>query len=114
MAAAAPAGELVARQNGIPDGYSWPVENWHAGCARGGCNYNFNVTGIKDGYLPGFKAYCSGPDTGFFKDCELLEGETNEGTGPPFVAAKLRPSQQDGVALVSVSLQFECESCSAP
>lgn len=108
------AASLVTAQNGLPDGYTWPVSDWYASCARGGCNYNFNVTGIKDGWLPGFKAYCQYYDAGYFTDCDLLEGETNEGTGPPFVSAKLRPNQGDGVAQVSVSLQFKCDSCTSP
>ncbi|KAK4626351.1 hypothetical protein CLAFUW4_04706 [Fulvia fulva] len=101
-------------QNGVPDGYSWAVSGWSAGTARSGSSYDFNATGIKDGYLPGFKAYCGGDDVGCFKDCTLPEGETNEGTGPPFVSAKLRPNQQDQIAQVTLSLKFQCASCTDP
>ena len=89
---------------GLPAYYHWNVTSWHAGCARSGCTYNFNVTGHRDGIYPGFLAYCSGDDTGFFKDCELLDGVTTSGV--PYVAASLQPSQQDGVAKMAVSLSF--------
>ncbi|KAK4494496.1 hypothetical protein PRZ48_014794 [Zasmidium cellare] len=95
---------------GLPQYYHWNITNWHAGCARSGCSYDFNVTGPLDGIYPEFKAYCSGGDIGFFEDCELLEGLTNEGTGVPSVAARLEPSAQDGVARMAVSLSFQEET----
>ncbi|KAF2165884.1 hypothetical protein M409DRAFT_23615 [Zasmidium cellare ATCC 36951] len=89
---------------GLPQYYHWNITSWHAGCARSGCSYNFNVTGHKDGIYPSFLAYCAGEDIGFFEGCEILEGVSTSGT--PFVAASLQPSRQDGVASLAVSLSF--------
>ncbi|KAF7197289.1 hypothetical protein HII31_01340 [Pseudocercospora fuligena] len=103
LAAALPQLDGV-RTTDLPEGYSWSVENWHAGCARAGCNYNFNVSSEINNIYPGFKAYCSGYDTGYYSDCEILEGVSTSGT--PFVAASLRPNVQNGIATMSVSLSF--------
>lgn len=102
LAAAVP--QAATSNTGLPANYTWPVENWHAGCARSGCSYNFNVTGVQDGLYPGFKAYCSGYDTGYYKSCEILNGTSTSGI--PFVAASLRPNFQNGIATMSVSLSF--------
>lgn len=88
----------------LPEGYKWDVTNWTAGCARGGCTYDFNVTGAFANLYPGFKAYCSGKDTGYYQDCKILEDLTTSGV--PFVAASLRPNVQNGIATMSVSLKF--------
>ncbi|EME40825.1 hypothetical protein DOTSEDRAFT_136569 [Dothistroma septosporum NZE10] len=102
LAAALPV--TFAAPSGLPDNYQWSVENWYAGCARSGCSYNFNVTGASSGLYPGFKAYCSGADTGYYDDCEILGVLSDSGT--PFVAASLRPNFQNGIATMSVSLSF--------
>lgn len=102
LAAALP--ETFAAPSGLPEGYQWSVENWHAGCARSGCSYDFNVTGTITPPYPGFKAYCSGSDTGYYANCEILEGVSTSGI--PFVAASLRPNFQNGIATMSVSLSF--------
>ncbi|KAI5361139.1 hypothetical protein Slin15195_G122520 [Septoria linicola] len=89
---------------GLPADYTWAVENWHAGCSRGGCNYNFNITGAYEGLRPGFKAYCNGEDTGYYAPCEILDGTSTSGI--PFVAASLRPNSGNGIATMSASLSF--------
>lgn len=96
--------ETTAAPSGLPEGYQWSVEDWHAGCAHSGCSYTFNVTGAISSPYPGFKAYCSGSDTGYYADCEILEGVSTSGT--PFVAASLRPNVQNSIATMSVSLSF--------
>lgn len=102
LSIAAPEGKTVL---GLPEGYAWSVQNWHAGCARSGCSYNFNVTGPQSDYIPAFTAYCYGEDKAFFKLCDILEGNGTEVKNIPFVAASLKPSTGDG-APMSVSLQF--------
>ena len=94
----------VVSATGLPQYYHWNVTGWNAGCARAGCTYNFNVSGTIDNIYPGFKAYCNGDDTGYYKDCEILEGVSTSGT--PFVAASLRPNFGNGIATMSVSLSF--------
>lgn len=89
---------------GLPTGYYWSVYDWQAGCASSGCSYNFNVTGVQDGLYPGFLAYCNGYDTGFYGQCQILNATSTSGI--PFVSASLQPSKQDGVAKMSVSLEF--------
>ncbi|KXT02951.1 hypothetical protein AC578_10599 [Pseudocercospora eumusae] len=88
----------------LPQNYTWCVENWHAGCIQSGCTYNFNVTSTKQNLYPGFKAYCTGTDTGYYTNCELLEYVSTSGV--PSVAASLRPNVDNGIATMSVSLAF--------
>ncbi|KXT11673.1 hypothetical protein AC579_7043 [Pseudocercospora musae] len=88
----------------LPAEYSWCVENWHAGCDKAGCTYNFNVSSSQNNIYPGFKAYCSGTDTGYYSGCEILESASSSGN--PSVAASLRPNTGDGIATMSVSLSF--------
>lgn len=102
-ASAAPTPQVA----GVPQEYYWNVTGWSAGCARAGCYYDFNVTGAIDGIRPGFLAYCSGDDVGYFKDCKLLSGVSTSGI--PTVAAELATanlSNPDGIAKLGVSLSF--------
>ncbi|PSN71403.1 hypothetical protein BS50DRAFT_486240 [Corynespora cassiicola Philippines] len=103
-AAAAPA--LTARQQEIPEGWTWQVENWHAGCQRAGCNYNFNITvPTVEGDIAGVKAYCSGyrgydtPDN--YNLCQILEGANNG------VSAKFGPRPEDGTGPKEIFISFE-------
>lgn len=94
----------VVSATGLPQYYHWNVTGWNAGCARAGCTYNFNVTGHQDGVYPGFLAYCSGTDVGYFESCDILAGVSTSGT--PSASASLQPSVQDGNAHMAVSLSF--------
>ncbi|KAF2193759.1 hypothetical protein K469DRAFT_619047 [Zopfia rhizophila CBS 207.26] len=91
FAASAIASPLVQRQTEIPEDWNWQVEGWHAGCARSGCSYNFNITvPTIEGEIGGVKAYCSGYENGaFFIPCQILEGVNNG------VAAKLLPREDE-------------------
>ncbi|KAH6851533.1 hypothetical protein J4E91_010095 [Alternaria rosae] len=90
----------VARQIAIPEGWTWQVENWEAGCSRQGCYYNFNITvpSVPEGPA-GVKAYCHGYEQGYdqsfmipsaYENCQLLEGVNNG------VAARLSEREHDG------------------
>ncbi|KAF2732211.1 hypothetical protein EJ04DRAFT_342388 [Polyplosphaeria fusca] len=83
---------IAPRQMDIPENWTWHIEDWEAGCARGGCYYTFNVTvPTVPGQIGGVKAYCSnGESNGLFQDCRLLEGVNNG------VAAKIDDKPDDG------------------
>ena len=108
---AAPAIEVAAAAPVVPANYYWNVTNWHASCNGGMCQYRFDVAAPKfkssPVVFPGFKAHCSGSDTGVFRDCNIV---TSEGgpkiVGGPFVQGNLRPKQRGGVAKMAVSLGF--------
>ncbi|KAF1965926.1 hypothetical protein BU23DRAFT_560626 [Bimuria novae-zelandiae CBS 107.79] len=77
---------LQTRQMEIPENWTWHVSGWSAGCARGGCYYNFNVSvPTVEGQILGAKAYCSGDENGYyredfsnyFENCRILEGVNN-------------------------------------
>jgi hypothetical protein len=36
---------VAPRQIAIPEDWTWQVENWSAGCARGGCYYKYETPG---------------------------------------------------------------------
>ncbi|KAI1194800.1 hypothetical protein F5X97DRAFT_263953 [Nemania serpens] len=90
--------------------YNWAVTGWNAGCARAGCFYDFNITGV--GNLtsrpptPGFKAYCSGEGEGSpYRLCDRLDSEDTDA----IVVAKLLPSSiLNGTrpATIQVSLKY--------
>ncbi|KAH7128645.1 hypothetical protein B0J11DRAFT_578828 [Dendryphion nanum] len=74
------------RQLEIPENWNWHVTGWHAGCARSGCSYNFNVTiPTIENKILGVKAYCSGAevidgvnlDLNTYRNCQILEGVNN-------------------------------------
>nr|URG42907.1 CEP127 [Alternaria solani] len=74
----------------IPSNWTWHVEGWSAGCARGGCYYDFNVSvPTIEGFTLGAKAYCSGSENGWYRKgnwyapCRILEG-TNSGISAKF------------------------------
>ncbi|KAI1334421.1 hypothetical protein F5Y15DRAFT_401414 [Xylariaceae sp. FL0016] len=108
LASAALAAPLTERQMDIPAGWEWSVENWHAGCGRSGCSYNFNVTvPTVEGQIGGVKAYCSGQEsvtngtfTSSYKQCQLLEGSNN------YVMAKFAPRESQGTAPQEFAFAF--------
>jgi hypothetical protein len=66
LASATAATPLAPRQITIPSPWTWHVTGWEAGCARGGCSYNFNVTVPSvPGQIAGVKAYCYGREDGY-------------------------------------------------
>ncbi|KAL7622937.1 hypothetical protein AAE478_006616 [Parahypoxylon ruwenzoriense] len=72
--------------------WNWTVTGWSAGCARSGCYYDFNVTGIGNDTSrparPSFKAYCSGQGEGAdYRACTALEEAGTDYS----VVAKLLP-----------------------
>lgn len=110
LVSAAAAGPLVQRQIDIPEDWAWHVTGWHAGCARSGCNYNFNVTvPTIPNQVGGVKAYCSGYENGHvygepstFTSCQILEGVNNG------VAAKFGPREnpEEGLGPKKVYVSF--------
>ncbi|GAW17032.1 hypothetical protein EKO27_g4030 [Xylaria grammica] len=91
--------------------YDWAVTGWSAGCARSGCYYDFNVTGVQNltqrPATPAFKAYCSGFGEGApYRLCDRLDEEDTDA----IVVAKLLPSNitANGTrsAIIQVSLKY--------
>ncbi|KAI1454481.1 hypothetical protein F4805DRAFT_319345 [Annulohypoxylon moriforme] len=91
--------------------WNWTVTEWGAGCSKGACSYDFNVTGIGNGTAhpakPAFKAYCSGQGEGAdYRACTALEDAGTEYA----VVAKLLPRNATNETLsrpeIQVSLKF--------
>lgn len=98
---------LQARQIAIPENWNWHVSGWEAGCSRGGCYYNFNVTiPSVEGQILGAKAYCNGNENGYYKkgnwytNCQILEGANNG------VAAKLGERGGDRDIPLDIDISF--------
>ncbi|OTB09074.1 hypothetical protein M426DRAFT_18459 [Hypoxylon sp. CI-4A] len=93
-------------------GWDWAVTGWSAGCARAGCYYDFNVTGVGSTTAypktPSFKAYCSGEGEGAsYRACTTLQDSETDYE----VVAKLLPSNSstNGTSHkpnIQVSLQY--------
>jgi hypothetical protein len=66
---------------GYPSSWAWHVEDFEAGCTRGGCFYRFNLTSppVPDKAI-GCKWYCSGTENGgygnenFYENCRMIDG----------------------------------------
>ena len=100
FSAAALASPLRTRQIEIPEGWTWQVTNWSAGCARS-CYYDFNVTvPTIEGQIGGVKAYCSGGEDAWYRNCRILEGVNNG------VSAKLSERNGSG-SPAEIQLSFE-------
>lgn len=92
------------------EGYDWSVTNWSAGCARSGCYYDFNVSGVADDQnpaRPAFLAYCSGGvEDAPYDECTLLD----EADVDRRVAARLlnatRANNTNTIAHIQVSFQY--------
>ncbi|RYP30633.1 hypothetical protein DL767_006133 [Monosporascus sp. MG133] len=90
--------------------YVWEVTGWSAGCARGGCYYDFNITAEANTtsipQQPAFSAYCHGFGEGApYELCDLLM----EPEVPLAVEAKLLPADrvpgENTKANIQVSVQ---------
>ena len=99
----------VARQIAIPEGWTWQVENWEAGCSRQGCYYNFNITvpSVPEGPA-GVKAYCHGYEQGYdnsftipstYAQCRTLAGGDN-------VAAARLSLREPGLGPKEIDVSF--------
>ena len=103
------------RQIEIPQNWTWHVEGWHAGCARRGCSYNFNVTvPTIPNQIAGVKAYCSGYEAGYdsgftesstYRGCQILEG-VNNGVAAKFGPRNISDGTGRGPQKIFVSFEF--------
>ncbi|KAI0134685.1 hypothetical protein BJ170DRAFT_591646 [Xylariales sp. AK1849] len=92
------------------EGYDWEVTGWNAGCARAGCSYDFNVSGVATDNAPArpaFLAYCYGFGEGSpYQVCDLLDDASVDRQ----VVAKLLPATKsnvsDYITHIQVSLQY--------
>ncbi|KAI1092643.1 hypothetical protein F5B19DRAFT_198660 [Rostrohypoxylon terebratum] len=91
--------------------WNWTVTEWGAGCSKGACSYDFNVTGIGNGTArpakPSFKAYCSGQGVGAdYRACTNIGDEETKFS----VVAKLLQHTSTNETLarpeIQVSLKF--------
>ncbi|POS72599.1 hypothetical protein DHEL01_v209002 [Diaporthe helianthi] len=100
-----PAVKLVKTKAAVATNYTWSVTGWSAGCTRGGCFYDFNISAPAfSNSVPAFKASCSGFGEGTpYEECELLDDSNTIRQ----VAARLEAVNTTGTgAHLAVSYEF--------